>query len=64
MEINTIVFECPKCGEKFHTVPNNWKIVEEKISNGESLTSICPKCGAYIKSTPVKFPIGAGRSVK
>ena len=52
--IDTIVFECPKCGEKFHAVPDNWKTVEEKIRNGESITTICPKCGACVESTPVK----------
>lgn len=53
MEIETIVFECPRCGEKFHAVPYDWKRVDEKVKNGEPLTCDCPKCGTHIKSTPV-----------
>lgn len=53
MEINTIVFECPKCGEKFHTVPNSWAIVDEKIRKGEPITCECPVCGTMIAKIPV-----------
>lgn len=52
-EIDTIVFKCPQCGEKFHAVPNSWAIVDERIRKGEPITCECPVCGTMISMKPV-----------